>query len=190
MRRRNHSTPFDIRCRPRAAGRSRDFSSARITPYRHSAHIVTVLLGITSHSGPRKQRQISCLQVDAIPTRAYKVAGHDRGQRIAYPPLRRATYCFSWTRKPRESDSVRFQCIPTGPSQVRPPDWLRTQRLWTMHFGADRCKWLRHFLVPRADFAWDNRVQVISSAAKAGIPDRLGHARGYASALSPSAVDP
>jgi hypothetical protein len=73
---------------------------------------------------------------------------------------------------------------------VRPPDSLRTQRLWTMHFGADRCKWLRHFLVPRADFAWDNRVQVISSAAKASIPDRLGHARGYASALSPSAVDP
>ena len=30
----------------------------------------------------------------------------------------------------------------------------------------------------------------ISSAAKAGIPDRLGHARGYASALSPSVAEP
>jgi hypothetical protein len=59
-----------------------------------------------------------------------------------------------------------------------------------MRFGADGCKSLRHFLVPRADFAWDNRVQAISSAAKAGIPGRLGHARGYASALSPSIADP
>jgi hypothetical protein len=37
---------------------------------------------------------------------------------------------------------------------------------------------------------WDNRVQAISPAAKAGMPDRLGHARGYASALSPSVADP
>jgi hypothetical protein len=59
-----------------------------------------------------------------------------------------------------------------------------------MRFGADRCKSLRYFIVPRADFAWDNRVQAISSAAKAGIPDRLGHARGHASALSPSVADP
>jgi len=78
----------------------------------------------------------------------------------------------------------------TGPSQVRPPDWLRTRWPWTMRFGADRCKSLRHFLVPRADFAWDNRVQAIPSAAKAGIPVRLGHARSYASALSPSVADP
>ena len=33
-------------------------------------------------------------------------------QWIEYPPLRRAIYCFSWTRKPHESDSVQFQCIP------------------------------------------------------------------------------
>jgi hypothetical protein len=39
----------------------------------------------------------------------------------------------------------------TGPSRVRPPDWLRTQWPWTMRFGADRCKSLRRFLVPRAD---------------------------------------
>jgi hypothetical protein len=61
---------------------------------------------------------------------------------------------------------------------------------WTMRFGADRCKRLRHFLVPRADFAWNSRVQAISPAAKVGIPDRLGHARGHASALSPSVADP
>jgi hypothetical protein len=59
-----------------------------------------------------------------------------------------------------------------------------------MRFGADGCKSLRHFLVPRADFAWDTRVQAISPAAKADIPVRLGHARGYASALSPAAADP
>ena len=41
----------------------------------------------------------------------------------------------------------------TGPSQVRLPDWLRTQWPRTMHFGADRCRSLRNFLVPRADFA-------------------------------------
>jgi hypothetical protein len=78
----------------------------------------------------------------------------------------------------------------TGPSHVRPPDRPRTQWPWTMRFGADRCKSLRHFLVPRADFAWDTRVQAISSAVKAGIPVGLGHARGYASALSPSVADP
>jgi len=59
-----------------------------------------------------------------------------------------------------------------------------------MRFGADRYKSLRHLLVPRADFAWDNWVQAISSAANAGIPVRLGHARGYASALSQSVADP
>jgi hypothetical protein len=76
-----------------------------------------------------------------------------------------------------------------GSSQVRSPDWLWTQWLRKICFGAARCKSLHHFLVPRADFAWDNRVRAISSAAKAGIPDRLEHARGYASALSPSVAD-
>jgi hypothetical protein len=73
---------------------------------------------------------------------------------------------------------------------VRLPDWLRTQWPRTMRFGADRCKSLRHFLLPRADFAWTNRLQAISSAAKGGIPVRLEHARGYASALGPSVADP
>jgi len=71
-------------------------------------------------------------------------------QRIAFPLPRRASYCFSWTRKPRESDCAQFQSIPAfhRPSQVRPPGWLRMQWPWPLCFGADRCKSLRQFLVP------------------------------------------
>jgi len=51
-------------------------------------------------------------------------------------------------------------------------------------------KSLRHFVVPSADLAGDNRVQAISPAAKTGIPVRFGHARGHASALGPYVADP
>jgi hypothetical protein len=87
---------------------------------------------------------------------------------------------------------VQFQCIPAfnTASQARLPDWLRTQRPWTVRFGASRCKSWRPLLVLRADFACDNWVQAISSAAKAGIPERMGPARSYASALRPSVADP
>jgi hypothetical protein len=43
---------------------------------------------------------------------------------LAYPPLRRATYCFFWTRKPHELNSVQFQCIPAG----HPPGRRRCDR--------------------------------------------------------------
>jgi hypothetical protein len=86
--------------------------------------------------------------------------------------------------------SVSASRPSTGPSQVRPPDWLRAQWPWTTRFGANRCKSVRHFLGARADFTWDSQVRAISSAATAGIPVRLGHARGYASALSPFFADP
>src|SRR5882762_365072 len=113
-------------------------------------------------------------------------------QRIAFPLPRRASYCFSWTRKPRESDCAQFQSIPA---------FHRAVAGATARLVADavamatvfRCRPLQVVAsVPsaRADFAWDYRVQAISSAAKAGRPARLGHARGYASALSPSVADP
>src|SRR5207302_8672289 len=45
-------------------------------------------------------------------------------------------------------------------------------------------------LAPRAVSAWDSRVKAISSLAEVGIPDRVGHAGDYASALSPSVAAP
>ena len=46
------------------------------------------------------------------------------------------------------------------------------------------------YRAPRAVFAWDNRVQAISSVAKGGIPIRWEHAPDHASALSRSVADP
>jgi len=43
---------------------------------------------------------------------------------------------------------------------------------------------------PRAVFAWDNRVQAISSVAKGGMPIRWEPAPDYASALNLSVADP
>jgi hypothetical protein len=77
-----------------------------------------------------------------------------------------------------------------GPSQVRNARLAADAVAMDDAFRCSRCKSWRHLPVPRADFAWDNRVQAIRSAAKAGIPVRLGHAPGYASALSRSVTDP
>ena len=84
---------------------------------------------------------------------------------------------FLWTGKPRESDSVQFQASPPAFHRAVAGSIFRLAAdlaAMPMRFGADRCKSLRHLLVPRADLAWDNRVKAISSAAKAGIPVRRG----------------
>ena len=59
-----------------------------------------------------------------------------------------------------------------------------------MHFGADRCKSLRHCPGASSSLRMNIRVKATSSVAKGGIPSRWEHAPDHASALSLSVADP
>lgn len=67
---------------------------------------------------------------------------------FAYPPLRRATYCFFWTKKHRESDSVRFQCIPVGLRRVVAGATARLAADSVAVDGAFRCRPLQVVVSP------------------------------------------
>jgi hypothetical protein len=115
-------------------------------------------------------------------------------RRTAYPPLRRATYCFSRTRKPHESDSVQFPCIPAfhrGRRRCERPTGCGRSGHGRCVSRANRCKSLRHFLVPRADFAWDNRVPGFHPLRKPAYfqPIPVGSRQNPVSRTTPSATE-
>jgi hypothetical protein len=142
-----------------------------------------------------------CLPLETLATGCFAASQTAAGGRLG--EHRRAAACATISPRspavslfPRRDARSTAEC-PYASTAASPGRWCRSVQVahWllllcrTMRFGADRCKSLRHLLVPRADFAWDNRVEAISSAAKAGVPGRLRHDRGYASALSPSVAD-
>ena len=141
-------------------------------------------------------RRCECFEATYVHPRAELSVAREQPSRgvLNAPALNLLSAVRTAGHRPRLSeateDSVGVSRPSTGASQLRPRDCCGRSGLDDAFFGADRCKSLRHFLIPRADFAWNNRVHAISSAAKPGIPVPLGHAGGYASALSPSAAEP
>ena len=84
------------------------------------------------------------------------------------------------------------QCIQAfhGAVAVRPPDWLRTQWPWTVRFGADRCKSLRHFPMLERSSRGTIGSKRFQPLRKPAYSSGWGMLVAMRAALSPSVADP
>ena len=87
---------------------------------------------------------------------------------------------------------MQFQCISAFHRAVagRLPDRLQTEWRWTVRFGADRCKSLRHFLVPERTSRGTIGSKRFHPLRKPAYRSGWGMLVAMRVALSPSVADP